>query len=118
MAEQQPLLLQKTASTGGVYDTIISETNAEVEQLANDIKDLHETMGLVNQLVGEQGEQLNKVEDNVNVTQENTIAAVEDIELADEQNTSFRKKVICFAVVAVLLVVVLVIVLLVVFKKI
>lgn len=57
--------LKLLAVEGNIDQKIIEERNEEVRRLAQDIEALRETMLILQEMTGEQGELLNKAEENV-----------------------------------------------------
>lgn len=65
-----------------VDDAIVQERNKEIKQLKRDLGDLQDMLLELNKMLGIQGEQLEKVESNVETTSVNTEQAVVQLDSA------------------------------------
>jgi len=71
---------------------------------------------MIQTMVGEQGEMLQKAEDNVTQADVLVEAAVQDIEIASDEKSSYRRKILCVVVVLLAIIVAVVLILLFHFK--
>ncbi|KAM9982797.1 hypothetical protein ACTFIZ_007337 [Dictyostelium cf. discoideum] len=77
---------------------ILDERNANAKQIARDVAMLKEAMDDIAVMVGEQGEMLEKVDDNVTTADIATEDAVVELEKAYVYKSSYRKKMIIFVI--------------------
>ena len=64
---------------------IVNEYNQEVAKIESEIVDLNECMLYVSQMIGEQGNQLDAVSDNIEYTEINVDRAVQDLAVAENK---------------------------------
>jgi len=90
---------------------ILEERNAGIRQVTEDLTTLHEIFVDVAKMVGDQGQELNQVEENVHQSNISVIQATEDLRDASElQRSGSKKKIcICFVVLIGLIIIVVVI---------
>ncbi|KAN0012065.1 hypothetical protein ACTFIU_000287 [Dictyostelium citrinum] len=77
---------------------ILEERNANARQIAQDVAMLKEAMDDIAVMVGEQGEMLEKVDDNVTSADIAVEDAVVELEKAYVYKSSYRKKMIIFVI--------------------
>ncbi|EAL67866.1 hypothetical protein DDB_G0279133 [Dictyostelium discoideum AX4] len=77
---------------------ILDERNANARQIARDVAMLKEAMDDIAVMVGEQGEMLEKVDDNVTNADVAVEDAVVELEKAYVYKSSYRKKMIIFVI--------------------
>lgn len=76
-------------------EKMIIERGEDIEQIAKDIKELHEAFVEFNEYVNSQGETINLIENNVNNTDQNISIANTELHSAENyQKSTLRKKLI------------------------
>ncbi len=108
LAEKAPFLESSGISTQrqefevNLHDEIVAERNKEVREIAESVRDIHEIFVHINELVGEQGDKLQIVDDQVNASEQATRSAAEQLQMArDAQDKSRRNQVLLLIIVIV-----------------
>jgi len=81
-----------------VDNRLIEEQNQDIKNIESDLQALNELFVDVNNLVGEQGEQLNVVEDHVISSDIQVQKGTEELTVAAKYQKSARKKIILIIV--------------------
>lgn len=85
-----------------LHQEIMEERNREVKEIAENVKDIHEIFFHINLLLGEQGEKLDVVEDNINASERATKNAADQLRQAREsQDSNRRNQIIIFLIVVI-----------------
>lgn len=85
---------------------LVKEREEALKQLEHDITDIRDIFNELGKMIQDQGEVLNKVEENVVITEENVTVAVQELEKANTNvQESRRKRCMCIAMVVVVCVI-------------
>ena len=82
--QQQQVLDQRESFERRLHDEIMDERNKEVLEIAESVKDIHDIFQHIHELVGEQGEKLDEVEEDLQKTEASTRQAADQLRLAKE----------------------------------
>ncbi|CCW67480.1 unnamed protein product [Phytomonas sp. Hart1] len=101
-----PLLKEGSATTAKMafedtlYQEIMAEKNRETQEIADSVKDIHEIFVHINEMVEEQGGQLETVNTNVSMAERATFNANENLRRAHQyQENSCNKKILMLFVI-------------------
>ncbi|CUE76151.1 SNARE protein, putative [Bodo saltans] len=86
-----------------LHDDIVSERNKEVREIAESVRDIHEIFVHINELVGEQGGQLEIIDSQVAASESATRNAADQLRMArDAQDKSRRNQVVLLIIVVII----------------
>eukprot|EP01121_Diplochlamys_sp_Union-15-3_P002003 TRINITY_DN11726_c0_g1_i1.p1 TRINITY_DN11726_c0_g1~~TRINITY_DN11726_c0_g1_i1.p1 ORF type:complete len:120 (+),score=20.73 TRINITY_DN11726_c0_g1_i1:33-392(+) len=97
---KEPLLVENRYSD----DAIISERNEDIHRITKDLRDLKEAMNDVSVLVGDQGNDIDQIDQNVAHADVSTEEARKELKKASEYQASRRKKILIITLIIVVVV--------------
>lgn len=101
---QQQQEVQRLDNMIAYNEAIIDERDTEIQGLVQDIGELHEMFQDVAIMVHEQGQMLDNIETNANVTADHVEEGKTQLERAEESQRAASRKKMCLAAVAGLIV--------------
>jgi syntaxin 7 len=93
--------LQELRDADDIDSRIIAERNKEIQDVEQDLKELVTVFKEVKQIVGEQGQDINKIEQNTVTADMNVAEGAKQLEEGEKLQNSARKKKIIIAVIVV-----------------
>lgn len=93
---------QRRVFEQSLHDEIVEERNREVREIAESVRDINEIFTHINEILGEQGEKLQVVDEQISASERATKSAAEQLRLArDAQDRSRRNQVILLIIVVI-----------------
>jgi hypothetical protein len=93
---------QRHEFEANLHDEIVAERNKEVREIAESVRDIHEIFLHINELVGEQGSQLEVIDGQIAASEAATRSAANQLRMArDAQDKSRRNQVVLLVIVIV-----------------